>query len=192
MLAVSATLAGCGMGAISGGLFGAGTPKPEVAGVSNDSLLDAAKTNENGAPVDVAAYSQTCPQFVVWPASSTTTAYEAGRDGDGLAIVHRGEITQTARECRVSGNQVTVKYGFSGRVLLGPKGNAGQINIPVNVFATDQTKQRVANDFLSVTVDLSPEKPIGYFSTVQSVTLSVPEGSRAADLKVYVGFDKAG
>jgi hypothetical protein len=180
------------MGSLSGGLFGAGTPPAETARVNTDSLLTAAKANEDGAPQDLAAYAQSCPQFLVWPNSQTTTAYETGRDGDGLAITHRGEITQTARECRVGAGEVTVKYGFSGRVLLGPKGTAGQVTIPVNVFATDSAKQRVADDFLTVTVDVSPEKPIGYFSTVQSVTLKVPEGSRPADLKVYVAFDKAG
>lgn len=179
------------MGSLSGGLFGnkpaATTSSPTL---SEDSLLNAAKSDVDATAQDLTAAAQACPQFIVWPSSQQATVYEAGREGDGLAIVHRGEITQTARECYTQPGQVTVKYGFSGRVLLGPKGQSGTVSLPVNVFATDHSKQRVAGEALSVSVDISAEKPIGYFSAVKTLTIPVPEGSRAADLKIYVAFDK--
>ena len=60
-----------------------------------------------------------CPKVVMWPRDNNLTIYETGRAGDGLAIIHRGEITKTARECQIEPGRVTVRYGFSGRVLLG-------------------------------------------------------------------------
>jgi len=184
---MSATLAGCGMPSL-GGLLG---PKPAtpIAGVSEDSMMSAAKSDDSSG--DAEASIQACPQFAVWPSTQTLTSYESGREGDGLAIVHRGEITQTARECDIKGGHVSIKYGFSGRVLLGPKGAAGHVSLPVNIVLTDASKQRVQGDSLRVEVDITPDKPIGYFSSVRTITFDVPEGARMADYKLYVAFDKA-
>src|SRR5690606_20883184 len=110
--------------------------------------------------------------------------------GDGLAITQRGELTKTARECHVNGSQVTVKYGFSGRILLGPRGNSGPISLPINVFVTDAKRERITTDNLRVDASVAVENPIGYFSAVREVTFSVPEGSRPGEFEVYVGFDR--
>ena len=175
-----------------GGLLG---PKAAVpladAGISQEAMLSAAKSDEgDGAGASTAQLA--CPQFAVWPSTQTLTVYEPGHDGDGLSIVHRGEITQTARECQVQGGHVSIKYGFSGRILLGPRGSAGHVSLPVNIVLTDASKQRVQGDSLRVEVDVAPDKPIGYFSSVRTFTFDVPEGARAADYKLFVAFDKAG
>ena len=65
------------------------------------------------------------------------TIYEPGRVGDGLAVMHRGEISKTARECQIEPGRITVKYGFSGRVLLGPKGKSGRVTL-----AADRVRHR--------------------------------------------------
>ena len=92
--------------------------------------------------------------------------------------MHRGEITKTARECQIEPGRITVKYGFSGRVLLGPKGRNGRVTLPLNVFVTDAKREKVVTDKVSVDVDVALEKPIGYFSFVRTITFKVPEGSR--------------
>ena len=127
---------------------------------------------------------------MTWPRDSYITVYEPGRDGDGLAIMHRGEITQTARECQMNGSQVTVKYGFSGRILLGPRGKSGPISLPINVFVTDAKRERITEDKLRVDASVAVENPIGYFSAVRTVTFNVPEGARPGEFEVYVGFDR--
>jgi hypothetical protein len=119
------------------------------------------------------------------------TIYEPGKVGDGLAVMHRGEITKTARECQIEPGRVTVKYGFSGRVLLGPKGRTGRVTLPLNVFVTDAKRQKVVTDRVMVDVDVAIEKPIGYFSFVRDIAFTIPEGSRPAEYEVYVGFDRA-
>jgi len=119
------------------------------------------------------------------------TIYEPGKVGDGLAVMHRGEITKTARECHIEPGRITVKYGFSGRVLLGPKGKSGRVTLPLNVFVTDAKREKLVTDKVAVDVDIALEKPIGYFSLVRTVTFPFPEGSRPAEFEVFVGFDRA-
>lgn len=131
-----------------------------------------------------------CPRFLPWPRDNLLTVYEPGREGDGLAIMHRGEITKTARECAIEPGRVTVKYGFSGRILLGPRGKPGPITLPVNVFVADQKRERITSDKIQVDASVSIENPIGYFSAVRTVSFEIPEGTRPGEYEVFVGFER--
>ena len=195
-IALVGLLAGCGVSSITsglgGGVFGgSSTASTSTKGVSEEQLLTAAKAeggdNAGGSSGEVSAG---CPRFVVWPRDNNLTIYEQGRVGDGLAVMHRGEITKTARECQVEQNKVTVKYGFSGRVLLGPKGRAGNISMPLNVFVTDSKREKVTNEKMKVDVSVAVDKPIGYFSMVRTVTFTIPEGTRPGEFELFVGFER--
>src|SRR5579883_2712031 len=130
-------LTGCGVSQLTssvgeGGLFSS-NQKPENASwtpiITEESMLTAARTNSDG-PVDMAA-ANGCPVMQVEGGQRYVTYYENNRVGDGNAVLHRGEITKTARECQGSEGQMVVKYGVAGRVLLGPKGKPGTITLPV-------------------------------------------------------------
>lgn len=174
---------------LGGGMFGGG--QKAEATVSEDQLLAAAKTNDPSATgsTSIGEVAAGCPRFIVAPRDNHITFYEPGRAGDGLAIMHRGEITKTARECQVEPGRVTVRYGFSGRVLLGPKGKPGNIALPLNVVVNDSKRAPVTGDKVSVDVSVGLDKPIGYFSAVRTVTFDIPEGSRAGEFELVVGFD---
>lgn len=187
-------LGGCGLGSITsgvgGGILGGGSAsKAQDRPVTQEQMLTAAKTN---APMAVGGdLAGGCPRFAVWPRDHHITIYEAGKVGDGLAVMHRGEITQTARECHVEGTRVTVKYGFSGRVLLGPRGRAGTVSLPVSIFVTDAKRAKISNERAMVDVAVSLDKPIGYFSAVRTLSFDVPVGARAGEFEVFVGFDQS-
>jgi hypothetical protein len=187
-------LSGCGMSSltsgIGGGLFGgASAAKTDAQGVSDESLLTAAKSDspDGAASADITGG---CPRFTVWSRDGQVTIYETGRVGDGLAVMHRGEITKTARECRLENNRVFIKYGFSGKVLLGPRGKTGNVQLPLTVFVTDAKRERVTQDAVRIDVPVALDKPIGYFSAVREVSFAVPEGARAGEFEVHVGFDR--
>jgi hypothetical protein len=195
---LTVALAGCGLSSITSGLggsiFGSSSSQTAAApGVNEEQLLSAAKTDDASSstissPVGEVAHG--CPRLTISPRGSHLTIYEDGRAGDGLAIMHRGEITKTARECKIEPGRVTVRYGFSGRVLLGPRGKGGNIMLPVNVVVTDTKRERVTSSTVNVAAAVAVDNPIGYFSTVQSITFDVPEGSRPGEFEVFVGFDQ--
>lgn len=195
MLTVAIAVGGCGMSSVTSGLgssiLGGGSASSEPTGVTEQDLIAAAKAGGDGqATLPGTDSDPGCPRFRTWPRDSHLTIYEPGRVGDGLAIMHRGEITKTARECHTNGSQVTVRYGFSGRILLGPRGQSGPISLPINVFVTDSKRERVATDQLRVDAAVAVENPIGYFSAVRTVTFEVPQGARPGEFEVYVGFDR--
>lgn len=186
---------GCGLSSITSGLgsgiMGGESKTSETSAVSEAQLLAAAQAGDGAAlpsgGIEVAAG---CPRFTTWPRENFITIYEPGRAGDGMAVIHRGEITKTARECTIEPGRVTVRYGFSGRILLGPKGKSGTVSLPVAVFVTDDKRNRLTSDKLTVDVNVSLENPIGYFSAVRTVTFDISEGSRPGDYQVFVAFDR--
>ena len=194
-LAITAVLAGCGVSTLTsglgGGVFGGNGAAPAPAkGVSQEQLLTAAKSESNDGFGTGGEVAGGCPRFLVWPRDNNLTIYEQGHVGDGLAVMHRGEITKTARECQIDQNRVTIKYGFSGRVLLGPKGQPGNISMPLSVFVTDAKREKVTAKKVKVDVSVAVDKPIGYFSLVRTVTFTVPEGARPGEFELYVGFER--
>jgi hypothetical protein len=194
---LAAALGGCSSmssltSGIGGGWFGGqSSTKTEVGSVTEDQLLAAAKSDTGTTSSLGGEMAHGCPRFQVWAREGYVTIYEPGKVGDGLAVMHRGEITKTARECQIEPGRITVKYGFSGRVLLGPKGKGGRVTLPLNVFVTDAKREKLVNDKVKVEVDIALDKPIGYFSLVRSVSFPFPEGSRPAEFEVFVGFDRA-
>ncbi len=188
-------LPGCGLTSVTsglgGGVFGGGgSSKTEVGSVSEDALLTAAKSDPSDTSSTEVQLSHGCPKFQVVSRDNNLTIYEAGRAGVPLSVMHRGEITRTARECSIQPGRVTVKYGFSGRVLLGPKGAPGNLAFPINVVLTDGKRAQVAGDTMKVDVSVAPDKPIGYFSMVRTISFTVPEGSRPGDFELHFGFNR--
>jgi hypothetical protein len=161
----------------------------EGAPVSQDGMLAQARADApQMAPIQ--GDNLHCPQVVAWPHDRLLTIYAAGQVGNTQAIVHRGEITKLARECQIYGDRVTVRYGFAGRVLLGPKGAPGQVTMPISIKVADADRKVLANDSANVSTVIPTENPVGYFSMVKEITFPVSMGMRPEDYKVFVAFER--
>ena len=187
---LSLALAGCAISQITSPFRSESKQDAWAPSVSEESLLEAARSDTSGR-VDMASVVGSCPTFKVWQRDKMLTVYEIGQVGDSSAVRHRGEITKTARECQVTADKVIVKYGFAGRVLLGPRGQAGTITLPLQVHVTDRTRNMLTSQKVNVVVSMTPDSPVGYFSAVQEIPIMLPIGARPADYSVYVAFDRS-
>ncbi len=160
------------------------------APVTPDRLLATARA-DSGGDMTVGGTSAHCPQVVAWPNDRLLTIYEPGHVGDSQAIVHRGEITKMARECQLYPDRVVVKYGFAGRVLLGPKGHPGDVTLPFSIHVADADHKVLANDAAKVSTTIPQENPVGYFSVVKEITFPIVMGTRPEDYKVFVAFERS-
>ncbi len=189
-----AALGGCGMSSLTsglgGGMFGGSSDNPQISSVSEAQLLDAAKSGDpTTGSTFVGEVDAGCPRLIIAPHDNYITFYQVGHVGDALAVAQRGEITKTARECQIEPGRVTVKYGFSGRLLLGPKGQPGNVTLPITVAVNDSKRTKVASDSAKVDVNVGLDKPISYFSAVRTVTFPIAEGSRPGEYELIIGFD---
>ncbi len=181
VLAVSTNTLGCGGGA----------QRSSTTGFSSERLPDALPSDPTAAAPaadSVDGKSLNCPQIVAWPNERLRTIYQSGHDGDQNFVVNRGEITKLSRECRFYGGGVVVKYGYAGRVLLGPKGRPGTFSLPVSVRAADVYKTTIANDKMTVRVTVPATRTVGYFSMVREISFPVQTGTRLEDYKIFVAL----
>jgi len=183
------TLSGCAIKQITSPFRSRGEDGRWSTTVSEDRLLEAAK-NDNSNQFDLPSRDKGCPRVTAWQRDRTLTVYEAGRVGNQLAIKHRGEITKTARECEVGRRKVTVKYGFAGRVLLGPRGQPGTITLPLRVHVTDSARNIISSENIAVSVNVSPGTLVGFFSAVREVSIATPDGGDITQYQLYVAFDR--
>ena len=158
--------------------------------ITEESMLTAARANSD-SPIEAAA-SNGCPLIQVEGGQRSVTIYEGNRVGDGASIIQRAEITKTARECQATMGLVQVKYGIAGRVLLGPKGKPGTVTLPAVMQVFDKAKNKVKSDPVSVTVTITRENPLSYFSIVRDVTIPVKDGTTPQDYTISLAFEKKG
>lgn len=190
VLLLGASVAGCAISQITSPFRSDSKRATAPPTISEERLLEAAKTDTSGQ-VNMPSPAAGCPGFRVWPRDKMLTIYEIGRVGDGLAIRHRGEITKTARECQLSPGKVSIKYGFAGRVLLGPRGTAGNITLPLKIHVTDHTRNIITTEPLKLAVSVPPDRPVGYFSTVREISFKLQTGARPGDYTVFIAFDRS-
>ena len=189
LLLVPLVLSACAVSSISSPFKSSEESLPPLP-PSQNGMLDKAKADAPTMASGIAGDNLHCPQVVAWPHDRLLTIYAGGQVGNTQAVVHRGEITKLARECQIYGDRVTVKYGFAGRVLLGPKGVPGQVTLPVGIKVADSDRKVLANDKASVSTLVPSENPVGYFSMVKEITFPMAMGTRPEDYKVFVAFER--
>jgi hypothetical protein len=203
VLVLCIALGGCGISGLTapfgsgGGLFGSSKPEKNAgqeagwgATVSEASLLASARGGDITGSI---GSSQGCPAFSVAPGGKNITirAKDAQSPNDLMAVLHRGEITKTARECANTPQGLVVKYGFAGRVLLGPKGRSGNITLPVKITVVDDLRRTVKSETLRLSVAVPSGQSAGYFSMVRIITVPIGPGMTPKSYKVNVAFDRS-
>jgi hypothetical protein len=187
LIAVPFFVSGCAVSKFSNP-FSSGNADSSASAVTESRLLETAKAD--AGPDLPGGLSSHCPQVVAWPRDRLVNVYQPGHAGDALAIVYRGEITKMARECQLYSDRVVVKYGFAGRVLLGPKGAPGTVTLSVSIRVAGAQQNTLATDKMSVTTTIPPATPAGYFSMVREIAFPIMVGTRPEDYKVFVAFDQ--
>lgn len=186
VLSALLALAGCGGGSYVGSLFGSGSSSSEPVASGQAAAQSPAQQRPAGAPTDLV-----CPFVDVREGAAAHRVY-AGQPSNAT-VRYQFSMGDIARECRISGNQLVLKIGVEGRVLLGPAGSPGAFTVPVSIAVRDeQTKQFVANRTYRVAASIAQGAANTSFAVV-SDEIAVPLRSIAAneDYLVYVGFDGA-
>jgi hypothetical protein len=186
-IAASFLVLGCAVSRLSNP-FRSGSEDTSASAVTEDRLLETAKADTGtDLPGGLSAH---CPQVVAWPRDRLLTIYQPGHVGDSNSVTHRGEITKMARECHIYSDRVIVKYGFAGRVLLGPKGAPGTVTLGVNVRVAGTQQNTLATDKMKITATIPAGDPAGYFSMVREIAFPITVGTRPEDYKVFVAFER--
>lgn len=110
-------------------------------------------------------------------------------------VRYQGSIGQLARECAILGETMTMRVGVEGRLLVGPKGGPGRVNVPMRIALVAEGPQPkpIWSKFYSVEVEVPPNASQAIFSQVEDdLTFPLPADKRIDNYIVYVGFDPQG
>lgn len=113
-----------------------------------------------------------------------------------LDVRYQGSITGTARECHVSGGIMTMKVGIEGRIITGPVGGPGEVDVPLRIAVVQEgiDSKTVASKFAreTVTVNNAVDR-ITFVHIEPDISFPVPHPPALIDrYVVYVGFDPLG
>jgi hypothetical protein len=121
----------------------------------------------------------------------------AAKSGQATAADLRYQLSfgQTARECLVQGGVMTIKVGVQGRVILGPMGTPGQVDVPLRYAVVREGPQpkTIATKFKRLPVTVGPDQThVQFVDVEEGLTFPVPSRSEADAYVIYVGFDEIG
>ncbi|MFN0262627.1 hypothetical protein ACKTEK_02000 [Tepidamorphus sp. 3E244] len=184
-------------------LFGllAACSSPPAQGISNASSNLAQRLNLNSTsssdPIPKRAEledARGCPRAVIRDGTQTLRVYERGADGDPEFIRYQGSIMKIARECTWSGDEiVSIKFGVSGRVVIGPRGGEGTYSLPLRVAFVARGEAPMWGDLFTQSVTIGPgQTSADYVMVQQTPGLTIPAGADVTRYLLYVGFDGQG
>jgi hypothetical protein len=139
-----------------------------------------------------------CPDVQIRYGASTLMIGSKPGQGEpnALDVRYQGNILRTARECHLAGNIMSMKVGIEGRIITGPAGGAGTVDVPLRIAVVQEgTNQRtILSKFARETVTINNAIDRVTFTHIDP-DVSFPLPTPITDISryvVYVGFDPLG
>ena len=138
-----------------------------------------------------------CPGITVRTGAATLMiGSKPGEEPSALDLRYQVTIVRTARECRVNSGVMTMKVGIEGRVITGPAGGPGTINVPLRLVVVQEgvNPKTIVSRFASVQVSVASAVDRVPFTHIDpEISFPMPQPASNIDAYVvYVGFDPAG
>ena len=180
-----------------------------LAGCGSSSLLKSSPLDlfsssskaSNDAPSAAAGPSDDdidCPEVKVRTGAATLMIGSKPGDGEpaALDVRYQGSIIRTARECHVNAGIMTMKVGIEGRIITGPAGGAGSVDVPLRIAVVEEgvSPKAVVSKFgrETVTVNNSVDR-VNFTHVDPDIAFPLPQPLGLIErYVVYVGFDPIG
>jgi hypothetical protein len=205
-LMASACSGGLGLGTPSATTTDAAPPPaaPVAAPPSNPSFKDKISSFFSGSsassPQQVAGVQEVldCPLIDIRQGASTLTIGPSGTTAGGdstnngaMAVKYQGTFVRAARECTAVAGQLVMKVGVQGRIIVGPAGGPGQVDVPLRIAIVDETPagtKPIVTKFIRIPVTVASATDNPTFTHVEE-GMSFPMPRDLDNYIVYIGFD---
>lgn len=202
-LALALLMSGCGGG---GNLFGgpsASAPTATATPVSDSSSSGgflrgdiasffSGSSDKSPQAVAGAAADAECPYIQIREGASTLTINGAGNNA-AMSLKYQGTFVRAARQCAVVAGQMVMKIGIQGRLVLGPQGGPGEVNVPLRIAVVDEkpaSSKTIVTKLIMIPVAVRSTDDNPSFTHVEdNVTFPMPSSSELDNYVVYIGFD---
>jgi hypothetical protein len=133
-----------------------------------------------------------CPQVAVREGAATMTVNGPG-EPSALNVRYQGTIGRLARECSVANKMMRLKVGMEGRIVVGPAGATGTVDVPLRFALVREgpVPQTILTKVYRKEIAIEPG--IGNVPFVEiDDSFAFPMPASVSDLDnyvLYVGFD---
>ncbi len=168
------------------------TPAPSFSAFLNNA---SAAATPAAATTPSATDDITCPDVSIRAGASTLSVSGGNSDDSAMNLRYQVGIAETARECKLVGNNVTMKVGLEGRVVLGPAGGPGQIDVPIRLAVVHEgpSPKTIVTKLNRVAVSVPDGSSNVRFTMIEDqVSFPMPRGGVIDEYIVYGGFDPLG
>lgn len=154
------------------------------------------KSDKAPQPVANAQPDVDCPFIDIRQGASTLTLPPPPPEGgnEAMTLKYQGTFVRAARECSVVNGQMVMKVGIQGRVIVGPAGGPGHIDVPLRIAVVDTPSSAtkvVATKFIQIPVDIPNDDGATFSHIEEGLTFPLPTPtSELANYVVYIGFDQ--
>jgi hypothetical protein len=133
-----------------------------------------------------------CPGVTVRSGAATLAVNTPGAEPSATNLRFQATVSQTARECAVSAGNMTMKIGIQGRVILGPAGTPGNVEVPMRLALVREgvEPRTIWTKLYRVPVTIpAGQTNVPFVQVEEGMSFPVPSGRDLEAYVVYVGFD---
>jgi hypothetical protein len=136
-----------------------------------------------------------CPPVQVRTGAATLMIGGAGKPDEpaALNLRYQGTIIRYSRECHINAGVMTMRVGIEGRVITGPAGGPGRVDVPLRIAVVQEgvSPKAIVSKFTMVPVEItSAVDRVNFTHIEEGLTFPMPAPAGLLDsYVVYIGFD---
>jgi hypothetical protein len=205
LLALVLVVPGCGSGGGFGGPPATPAPTPDASAPPppSPSLKDkfanffAGASQKAPQPVANAQPDVDCPLIDIRQGASTLTIPPPPPDGsnEAMALKYQGIFVRAARECAVVSGQMVMRVGVEGRIIVGPAGGPGQVEVPLRIAVVSSLTsgaKTVTTKLIRIPVTVGNDDNASFTHIEEGLSFPLPSSAALDSYVVYIGFDPIG
>jgi hypothetical protein len=137
-----------------------------------------------------------CPYIDIREGASTLTIPPPNGDNAAMTVKYQATFVRAARECAVVAGQMVMKIGVQGRVIVGPAGGPGEVNVPLRIAVVDSPmagSKTIVTKLVMIPVLIGPNEGNKAFTHIEeALSFPLPSTASVNNYLVYIGFDPIG
>ncbi len=137
-----------------------------------------------------------CPFIDIREGASTLTIPPPNGQNNAMELKYQGTFVRAARECSVVNGQMSMKIGVQGRIIVGPAGGPGQVDVPLRIAIVNNSAAgatTITTKLIRIPVAVASADQGGTFTHIEdAMTFPLPTDGSLDNYIVYIGFDPIG
>lgn len=177
----------------------AAAPPPTSPPSLKDKIANFFSGASDKAPQPVANSQQLdidCPLIDIREGASTLIIPPPNGENNAMALKYQGTFVRAARECSLINGQISMKIGVQGRIIVGPAGGPGQVEVPLRIAIVNNLaagSKTLATKLIRIPVTVASVDQGGTFTHIEdAMTFPMPADGSLDNYIVYIGFDPIG